>query len=79
VTDTTTISYNKASKHNADLRNPVKKVHCVSNKLLVVIDENIAKHLHINENDSWFEQVETEDGILLKKYCHLLPEVGGSS
>jgi hypothetical protein len=60
-------SYNKAcSTTTADHKNPVKKVHCVANKLFVVIDENIAKDLQLNENDTWFEQVQTENGILLK-------------
>ena len=66
MTDTTTC-YNKASKHNSEL-NPIKKLRCVSDKLFVLIDENIAKHLHINENDNWFEQIKIDDGILLWKY-----------
>jgi hypothetical protein len=42
----------------------------------VVIDEGIAKHLQINGDDSWFEQLQTEDGLLLRKYHHSLDEVG---
>jgi hypothetical protein len=69
--DDSSKSNNKASYViMANHKNPLKKVHCVSNKLFVVIDENIAKHLQINENDTWFEQVQTEDGILLRKHHH---------
>ena len=63
------ISDNKSSARR-DYRNPVKKVHCVANKLFVVIDESIAKHLQINEDDTWFEQIQTEDGILLRKHTY---------
>jgi hypothetical protein len=72
------ISYNKACSTTTEPKNPIKKVHCVSNKMFVVIDENIAKHLQINENDTWFEQVQTEDGILLRKYHHSLHEGGAA-
>jgi hypothetical protein len=48
--------------------NPRKKVHGISNKLFVVIDEGIAKHLGINEVDTWLEMIETQNGeILLRK------------
>jgi hypothetical protein len=67
VIDTAILSYNKASNHNNE-KNPVKKVHSVSNKLFIVIDETIAKHLQLNDNDSWFEQILTKDGILLRRY-----------
>lgn len=49
-------------------KNPLKKVHSVANKFFVVIDEDIAKHLKISEYDSWFEQIQIDDGILLKKH-----------
>jgi hypothetical protein len=45
--------------------NPKKKAHCIAYKTIVVIDESLVKALSINE-DTWFEQVATEDGILLK-------------
>jgi hypothetical protein len=77
--DDSSKSNNKASYViMANHKNPLKKVHCVSNKLFVVIDENIAKHLQINENDTWFEQVQTEDGILLRKYHYPLHEGGAA-
>jgi hypothetical protein len=66
------LSYKKASTADtttsAECKNPIKKVHCVSNKLFIVIDESIAKSLDISENDAWFEQIQTKDGILLRKY-----------
>ena len=52
-------------------KNPLKKAHCVANKLFVVIDEDIAKHLGISEYDGWLEQILTDDGILLRKSTHL--------
>jgi hypothetical protein len=49
--------------------NPRKKVHGISNKLFIVIDEAIAKHLGINEVDTWVEQSVTDQGeILLRKH-----------
>jgi hypothetical protein len=68
------ISNNKVSVER-DFKNPVKKVHSVSNKLFVVIDETIAKSLALSENDTWFEQIQIEDGILLRK--HLRSQVSG--
>jgi hypothetical protein len=47
-------------------KNPLKKAHRLENKTFVVIDENLVKHLAIDENNTWFEQLSTEDGILLK-------------
>jgi hypothetical protein len=44
---------------------PLKKAHYISNKTLVVIDDVLVKHFQIDEN-TWFEQEHTEDGILLK-------------
>jgi hypothetical protein len=66
--DRKNISYNKACSTTAaaDHNSPIKKVHCVANKLFVVIDEKIANHLQLNENDTWFEQILTDNGILLK-------------
>jgi hypothetical protein len=53
---------------DANHKNPRKKVHFVANKWFIVIDETIAKHLQIDENDTWFEQILTKDGILLRRY-----------
>ena len=72
------ISYNKANAAR-DFRNPVKKVHSVSNKLFVVIDETIAKSLDISENDTWFEQIQIEDGILLRKHQCSLRQLEGTT
>jgi hypothetical protein len=69
--DDSSNSNNKASYAvTVNYKNPLKKVHCVANKLFVVIDDSIAKHLQISGNDTWFEQIQTEDGILLRKYSH---------
>ena len=45
---------------DASRKNPLKKVHYIANKLFVVIDEEIAKHLGISETDSWLEQILTK-------------------
>jgi hypothetical protein len=67
--DDSSNSNNKASyAATVNYKNPLKKVHCVANKLFVVIDDSIAKHLEINDNDTWFEQIKTDDGILLRKH-----------
>jgi hypothetical protein len=60
-------------KDLARVKNPVKKVHCISNKFFVIIDNGIAEHYKINDQDTWFEQVLTEHGILLK--IHRLEEM----
>ena len=61
------ISKNKGitpSSFNA--KNPLKKAHCISNKTFVIIDERLARRLGINEENTWLEQEETENGILLR-------------
>jgi hypothetical protein len=45
--------------------NPKKKAHCIADKTFVVIDESLVKHLSIND-ETWFEQEVTEEGILLR-------------
>jgi len=42
-----------------------KRPFRVSDRTIVVIHENIVENLHIDEN-TWLEEEETEDGILLK-------------
>ena len=44
---------------------PLKKAHLVSGKTFVVIDNNILDQLGIDEN-TWFQQERSENGILLK-------------
>ena len=45
--------------------NAKKKAYCIGDKIIVVIDESLVKRLSIND-DTWFEQEATEEGILLK-------------
>ena len=45
--------------------NPRKKAYCISDKTFVIIDESLVKRLSIND-DTWFEQEVTEEGILLR-------------
>ncbi len=40
--------------------------HRISDKTLVVIDETLVRELAIDENETWFQQIRTKDGILLK-------------
>jgi DNA-directed RNA polymerase subunit H (RpoH/RPB5) len=46
--------------------NPIKQAHRISDKTLVIIDETLVRQLAIDENDTWFQQIRTKDGILLK-------------
>jgi hypothetical protein len=59
---------NKASVDAKSKNPPLKKPHCISNTTFVVIDEKLVKRLRINEDNTWLEQVQTEndDGILMK-------------
>ena len=57
----------------AKAKNPMKKVHCICNKFFVVIDNGIAERFKINDQDTWFEQELTEEGILLR--IHRLKEM----
>ena len=34
--------------------------------MIVVIDEMLVQQLSIDDENTWFEQIQTEDGILLK-------------
>ena len=51
--------------------NPIKKVFRISDKTLVIIDKKIVNQLDINEDSTWFEEIPTENGILLKKIIQL--------
>lgn len=48
-----------------DIGKPIKKALCIYDKTVVVIHESLVRRLEINEN-TWFEQETTENGILLK-------------
>jgi hypothetical protein len=46
---------------------PVKKVHCIDNKLIIVIAEEIANRAGIDsDNNTWLEQEVVEDGIFMR-------------
>jgi hypothetical protein len=49
-------------------QNPIiKKLHRISDKTFVVIDETLVKRLALDKvDDAWFEQELTSSGILLK-------------
>jgi hypothetical protein len=47
-------------------KNPIKKAHCISNKTFVVIDNRLVERLNIDKENTWFEEEQTEDGILLR-------------
>lgn len=45
----------------------IKKLHNISNKTLVIIDESIIDRIGIDDKENtWVEEVVTEDGILSK-------------
>ena len=66
----------------------IKKLHRISDKTFVVIDETLVKRLSLdNVDDAWFEQKLTNSGILLKicrdssvnlKQVRITKEVGQS-
>jgi hypothetical protein len=43
----------------------LKKAHCLYDKTFVILHDSIVQNLSIDEG-TWFEQIQTEDGILLK-------------
>lgn len=56
---------NNRNKHH--FSNPVKRFFRVSDKTIVVIDEQIVNSLGIAEKDNtWVEQIVTDEGIMLK-------------
>ena len=56
----------------------IKKLHNISNKTLVIIDESIINRIGIDDKENtWVEEVVTEDGILLK-ICSYNIGAGGS-
>ena len=69
-----TFSNNKGVTQSFNPKNPLKKAHFISNKTFVIIDETLIKRLGINDENTWFEQEETENGILLKihRICNSL-------
>lgn len=46
--------------------NPIKQAHRLYGKTFVVLDEDLVRQLHIDEN-TWFEQVGDESGIFLRR------------
>ncbi len=44
---------------------PKKKAHSIADKIIVVIDHSLVNRLSIND-DTWFEEEVTEEGILLR-------------
>ena len=64
VTDGTSTTI--ANSASAKAKNPLKKAHCISNRTFVIIDDNLVKNMKIDEENTWFEQEQTENGILLR-------------
>jgi hypothetical protein len=63
--DSGSLTNNNIALATGNRKKPLKKLHCISNRYVVVIDESIVQKLEISE-DTWFEEEHTEDGILLK-------------
>jgi hypothetical protein len=58
-------TFNENKGYSAGNNNPRKKAHCIADKTIVVIDDSLVKCLSIDD-DTWFEQDVTEEGILLR-------------
>jgi hypothetical protein len=64
-------------KENKDCgKKIIKKAHRISDKTLVIIDEVIINCIGIDKENTWVEEVVTEDGILLK-ICNNNINAGG--
>jgi len=59
-------SSNNNKEFSVTKRNPIKKAHCISDKIVIVLDESLVKLLEIDRYDIWFEQESIHDGILLR-------------
>jgi hypothetical protein len=54
----------------AKTKYPLKRAHRISATTFVVIDERLVRQLGIDENNTWFEQEQTENGIILRIRRH---------
>jgi hypothetical protein len=61
----TATSAQDTNKAIPPVKNPLKRAYLISDRTLVVIAEEIVKRLGITE-DTWFEQQEVDDGVMLK-------------
>jgi hypothetical protein len=59
------IDYTFAENKGYYSGHPKKKAHRIADKTFVVIGESLVKRLSIDD-ETWFEQELTQDGILLK-------------
>ena len=55
-------------------KNPLKKAHFISDKVIVVIDESLVQSLEINSQHTWFEEEKAEYGIFLRIHRYPFPE-----
>lgn len=42
------------------------KLHRISNRTLVIIEEELVQALKLDEDESWVEEIPTNEGILLR-------------
>jgi hypothetical protein len=61
-----TISTTHHDNKGVSTANPVKQLHRIAGKSLIVIDESLLNRLDIGEDSAWFEQALTNEGILLR-------------
>ena len=59
------IDYTFSRNKGCSANNPKKKAYRIADKTFVVIDESLVKFLSIDD-ETWFEQELTEEGILLR-------------
>ena len=65
------VSANDTPTMGLSFNNPIKKIHRVCDKSLMVIDEALAVKLGINNDNSWVEQrqhSENEILLVIKKF-----------
>jgi hypothetical protein len=56
---------NNSDTNNKYFDNPIKKCWNAGGHILVIVDKSIVNKLGINENDTFLEQIITENGDIL--------------
>ena len=64
MTDTTSKFID--DKTGQKINHKFKRPYRIADKIIIVLDESLIKKLEIDEEHVWFEQIATENGILLK-------------
>ena len=54
------------------VKNPLKKAHSIANKTFVVIDDKLVQDLKIDDQNTWFEQKQSEENAIILR-LHRFP------